>query len=65
MCFPMGGGLERFFRMCYHGLPRVTIRIATHFIILLNEFCTASNALLLLAHYYIDYCMPYYTFSVK
>ena len=63
MCFTMGGSLERFSRMRYRELPRVTIRYTTDFTILLREFCTVSNALL--ADYYIDYCMPYYTFSVK
>ena len=61
----MGGGLEYIFKTRYHLFPRVTIRVTTHVTILLWEFCTISNALLLLAHYYIGYCMPYYTFSVK
>ena len=65
LCFIIGGGLQRFFRMCYHMFLWIAIRIATHVIILLGEFCIASNTLLLLAHYYINYCIPYYTFSLK
>ena len=60
----MGGGLECFFRTHYHIFPWVTIRITTHVTIFLWEFCTVSNALLLLTHYYINHCVPYYTFSV-
>ena len=52
------------FRTRYHIFPRV-ICVATHVTTLLWEFCTVSNELLLLAHYYMDYIMPYYTFSVK
>ena len=48
----MGGGLEHFLRTRYHIFPRVTIPVTTHITILLWEFCTVSNALLLLAHYY-------------
>ena len=45
--------------------PRVTIRVTTQITTFLREFCTVSKALLLLAYYYISYCMPYYTFSAK
>ena len=65
VCFAMGGGLERILRSRYHIFPRVTIHVTTLVNILLCKFCTASNALLLIAYYYIGYCMLYYTFSVK
>ena len=48
----------------YHIFPRVTICVITHVTIFLREFCTVSNALLLLAHYYIDPCMPYALSSI-
>ena len=64
-CFTLVGDLERFFRMCYRIFPWVTTRLTTHVTISLWGFCTVSNTLLLLAHYYIGHCMPYYTFSVK
>ena len=63
VCFTMVEGLERFFRTGYHMFSWATIRVTTHVTILLWGVCTVSNALLLLAHYYIDYCMPYYTFQ--
>ena len=65
VCFIMVGGLEQFFRMCYHSLPPVTIHVTTHVTIVLSGVCTVSNALLLLTHYNIGYSMPYYTFLVK
>ena len=48
----------------YHIFPRVTICVITHVTTFLREFCTVSNALLLLAHYYIDHCMPYALSSI-
>ena len=48
----------------YHIFPRVTICVITHVTMFLREFCTVSNALLLLAHYYIDHCMPYALSSI-
>ena len=65
VCSTMDGGLELFFRTRYHIFARVSICVTTHVTILLSEFCTVSNALLLLAHYYIGHSMPYYTFSVE
>ena len=61
----MGRGLECFFRMRYHIFPRVTILVTTHVTIFLWEFCTISNAVALLVHYQMCYCVPYRTFSVK
>ena len=65
VCFTMGGCLERFFRMCSRIFAQVTTRVTTLAIIPLWKFCTVSNALLLLAHYYIGCCMFYllYIFS--
>ena len=63
VCFTVGAGLSRFFRTHYILFPRVTYVLP--FMLSLWKFCTVSNALLLLVHYYISYCMPYYTFSVK
>ena len=48
----------------YHIFPRVTICVITHVTMFLREFCTVSNALLLLAHYYIDHCKPYALSSI-
>ena len=48
----------------YHIFPRVTICVITHVTTFLREFCDVSNALLLLAHYYIDHCMPYALSSI-
>ena len=62
VCFITGGGLGRFYRMRYDIFPRVSIFVTTHVTILLWEFCTVSNALLLLAHYCISRCMSYCTF---
>ena len=57
VCLTMGGGFEQFFGTRYHMFPRVTIHVVTDVTILLWEFYTISNALLLL---YISYNMPYY-----
>ena len=65
VCFTMGGGLERFLRSRYHIFSRVTIHVTTLVIILLWTFCILPNAILFLDHYYISYCMLYFTFSVK
>ena len=65
ICFTMGGGLEHFWRTRCHIFLRVTICIATRITIHFWEFCTVCNALPLLAHYQICYCMPYHTFSVN
>ena len=65
VCFTMSGDLECLFRMRHHIFQQVTVRVTTHVTILLWEFCTVSNALLLLACYCIVYCMTCYTFSVK
>ena len=65
LCFTVSGGLKCFFRMRYHIFQQVTVRVTTHFNIPLWEYCTVSNAPLLLACYCIVYCMTYYTFSVK
>ena len=43
VCFTMGGGLERFFRMRYHIFLGVTICATTHVTILLWKFCTVSE----------------------
>ena len=61
----MGGGFEHFLRMHYYIFTRATIWVTTHATIMLWEFCTISNALLLSPHHYIGYCMPYYTIPVK
>ena len=53
----MGRGLECFFRMRYHIFPRVTILVTTHVTIFLWEFCTISNAVALLVHYQMCYCV--------
>ena len=65
VCSTMGRGLECFFRICYHIFPRVTILVTTHVTICLWAFCTISNAVALLVHYQMCYCVPYRTFSVK
>ena len=65
ICFTMGGGLEHFCRTRCHIFRRVTICIATRITIHFWEFCTVCNALPLLAHYQMCYCMPYHTFSVN
>ena len=59
----IGGRLECFFRMCYHMFPWVTILITTHATIRLWEFCSISNALQLLVHFQMCYCVPYRTFK--
>ena len=64
MCLTIGGGgsgglLERFLRTCYHIFLRFTLNVITNVTIFLWEFFTVSNELLLLAHYYIDYCKAY------
>ena len=38
--------------------------VITHVTTFLRDFCTVSNALLLLAHYYIDHCKPYALSSI-
>ena len=63
VCSTMGEGLECFFKMCYYIFPRVTIIVTTHVTIRLWGFCTISNALPLLVHYQICYCLPYRTFK--
>ena len=63
MCFTMGGGLKRFFRTCYHVFRQVTIHVTAHVTIHLWYFCTVPNASLSLAHYYMGYCIPDYTFQ--
>ena len=64
VCSTIGGGLECYFRMCYHIFPWVTILITTHATIRLWEFCSISNALQLLVHFQMCYCVPYRTFKV-
>ena len=64
VCLTIGGGgsgglLERFLRTCYHIFLRFTLNVITNVTIFLWEFFTVSNELLLLAHYYIDYCKAY------
>ena len=51
------------FGMRYDVFREVAIHITTHAKIFLWEFCTVSDVLLLLARYYIPYCMLHYTFS--
>ena len=63
VCSTTGGGLECFFRICYHIFPQVTILFTTHVTIRSWEFCTISNALPLLVHYQMCYCVPYRTFK--
>ena len=64
VCFTIGGGLKHFFRTRYHIFPNCHTRYHSCYI-LLWELCNVSNGLLILGHYYISYCMRYYTFSVK
>ena len=62
MCFTIDGGFKSFCRTCYHVFWQAAMRVTAHVTIHLWDFCTVSNAPLSLAHYYIGYCMPDYTF---